>query len=315
VTGDTESFGIDLGGTKCLGVVLGAGGEVLREVRVSTPYGFEALLETMAKTAHELGVRDRLGVGAAGLVTAEGVLRAAPNLPGTFEFDIQRDLSDALGLEVIVDNDATCAALAEWRFGAGRGCDNMVIVTLGTGIGGGLVAGGALQRGAHGFTGEYGHMVVDPNGPPCVCGRSGCWERYASGAGLARLAREAVEAGRLGMVRDLVAGDLDAITGDHVRQAASDRDGDALALVDEFCRWVALGLVNLTNLLDPEVIVIGGGLSRTPELYLGPIESWFTELLYAPDHRPHPRIESAAFVDRAAAVGAAILAADPERYR
>lgn len=315
MTARTESFGIDLGGTKCLGVTLDGDGTVLHEVRRSTPFGFEALLETMAKTAHELGVRDRLGVGAAGLVTASGVLRAAPNLPGTFEFDIQRDLSEALGLEVIVDNDATCAALAEWQFGVGRGTDNMVIVTLGTGIGGGLVAGGALQRGAHGFTGEYGHMVVDPNGPPCVCGRRGCWERYASGAGLARLAREAADAGRLDAVRELVGGDLEAITGDHVREAASAGDDDALALVDEFCRWVALGLVNLTNLLDPELIVIGGGLASSPELYLGGIEAWFGELLYAPGHRPHPRIEAAAFVDRAAAVGAAVLAADPDRHR
>ena len=306
------SFGIDLGGTKCLGVVIDAEGTLVREVRLPTPSGAPSLLEVLVETAAELGVTHRLGVGAAGLVTPDGVLRAAPNLPDTFEFNIQADLAERLGIDVVVDNDATCAALAEWRLGAARGSRNMVIVTLGTGIGGGLVAGGALQRGAHGFTGEFGHMVVDPNGPPCVCGRRGCWERYASGAGLARLAREAARLGSADRVLELAGGDLEAITGDHMRQAASEGDRDALAVVDTFGRWVALGLVNLTNLLDPEVIVIGGGLAQTPDLYLGSIEGWFSELLYAPDHRPHPRLEIASFIDRAAAVGAALLAADTQ---
>ena len=173
-----------------------------------------------------------------------------------------------------VDNDATCATLAEWQAGAAQGFDDVVLVTLGTGIGGGIVAGGAIQRGAHGFAGELGHMVVDPDGPPCPCGRRGCWERYASGAGLAMLARRAAADGRLAAAV-AAAGSIEALRGEDVRAAALDGDDEASAVVDEFARWVALGLVNLTNLVDPAILVLGGGLAATPELYLPPVQRWF----------------------------------------
>ena len=133
-----------------------------------------------------------------GLITLDGVLRSSPNVPTVTELDVAGRLGERLGRRVAVSNDATCAALAEWRTGAGRGVDDMVMVTLGTGIGGGVVAAGRLVVGANGFTGEFGHMVVDPDGPPCVCGRRGCWERYASGSGLAQLARAAAVGGRCG---------------------------------------------------------------------------------------------------------------------
>ncbi len=163
-----------------------------------------------------------------------------------------------------VTNDATCAALAEWRFGAGRGVDDMVMVTLGTGIGGGVVAGGRLIVGANGFAGEFGHMVVDPDGPPCPCGRRGCWERYASGSGLAQLARAAAVGGRLRRVVEVAGGDAGMVRGEHVQAAAREGDPGAVAVVDEFARWVALGLVNLTNALDPARFVLGGGWPRAP---------------------------------------------------
>ncbi|MEZ5259191.1 MAG: ROK family protein [Ilumatobacteraceae bacterium] len=132
-----------------------------------------------------------------GLVTRSGVLRASPNLVGIREFAVGERLRSRLGQPVVIDNDATCALAAEWQFGAAKGETDVVMVTLGTGIGGALVAGDRLIRGVNGFTGEIGHMVVDPAGPPCPCGRAGCWERYASGSGLARLAREAAAGGRL----------------------------------------------------------------------------------------------------------------------
>ena len=157
----------------------------------------------------------------------------------------------------------------------------MVMVTLGTGIGGGVVAGGHLIRGANGFTGEIGHMVVDPDGPPCPCGRRGCWERYASGSGLARLAREAAIAKRLRRVVQLAGGDPFNVRGENVH-AASARGRCRGARCHRSLRvWVALGLVNLTNLLDPQMFVLGGGLAASADLYLGPIQKWFSELLYA----------------------------------
>lgn len=303
--------GIDVGGTKCLGVALGPTGAVVEEQRRPTPRGANSLaplIDTLAELAGALGADGLLGVGVPGLVTRAGVLRAAPNLDGVADFDVAGLLGERVGAAVAVSNDATCAALAEYTSGAGQGFADMVLVTLGTGIGGGLVLDGRLQRGANGFTGEYGHMVVDPDGPPCPCGRRGCWERYASGSGLARLARESAVGRRVDRVLELAGGDPEVVRGEMVQQAAREGDAGALGVIDEFGRWVALGLVNLTNALDPGAFVLGGGLAAGADLYLGPIQRWFAELLYQPHLRPTPEIRFARWGERAGAIGAALLA-------
>lgn len=299
--------GIDVGGTKCLGVVLDPSGVVIDEQRRPTPEGPDAIIDTLAELATSLGANGSLGVGVPGLVTRDGVLRAAPNLVDIRDFQVGRLLTEALGFKVRVDNDGTCAGAAEWKVGAAVGCADMVMVTLGTGIGGGVIAGNALIRGANGFTGEIGHMVVDPDGPPCPCGRRGCWERYASGSGLGRLAREAAVGKRLRRVVELAGGDAENVRGEDVQAAAREGDDEALAVVDSFGRWVALGLVNLANILDPEMFVLGGGLAASADLYLAPIQKWFTQLLYAPDLRPHPQLRFAQLREQAGAVGAALL--------
>jgi glucokinase len=304
------AVGIDVGGTKCLGVALDGDGQIVAEDRRPTPRGpgsLPKLIETLAELAEALGPYDEIGVGVPGLVTREGVLRAAPNLDGVADFDVAGLLGERVGHTVHVDNDATCAAVSEWMFGAAKGVDNMVLVTLGTGIGGGLVLSGQLQRGCNGFAGEYGHMVVDPDGPPCPCGRRGCWERYASGSGLARLAREAAIGRRVSRVLDLAGGDPEAVRGEMVQQAAREGDADSLAVIDDFGRWVAIGLVSLANALDPEMFVLGGGLAAGADLYLDPIKHWYHELIYQPELRPMPRIEFAHWNERAGAVGAALL--------
>ncbi|MGH3184578.1 MAG: ROK family protein, partial [Streptosporangiaceae bacterium] len=197
------TIGIDMGGTKVLGLAVDDEGVVVSEVRVATPgrrgglggetdgYGpvIEALASVTEQLAASLDVQvSSVGVGAPGLVDNTGVLRYAPNLPRGTGLDIAHHLSERLGgLRTVVDNDATCATVAEWAFGAAAGVTDAVMVTLGTGIGGGVIAGGHVVRGASGFAGEIGHMVVDPTGPPCPCGKRGCWERFASGSGLGRL--------------------------------------------------------------------------------------------------------------------------------
>ncbi len=326
----TSRIGIDVGGTKCLGVVLDDSGAVVRSERRPTPHDPTAILDTLVGLVHDLANdlgrdlgrdlgqgdgaaehRDTsaisLGVGVPGLVTRHGVLRAAPNLVDISEFEVGRLLSERLGMRVYVDNDATCAAAAEWRTGVAMGASDVVMVTLGTGIGGGIIAGGVLQRGTNGFAGEIGHMVVHPDGPPCPCGRRGCWERFASGSGLGRLAREAAIGKRLRRVVELAGGDTDRVRGEDVQAAAREGDREALDVIDNFGRWVALGLVNLANVLDPEMFVLGGGLASSGDLYLGPIQRWFTALLYAPDVRPHPALAFATLGDKAGAVGAALL--------
>ena len=300
--------GIDVGGTKFLGVVLDDAGTILQEVRKPTPVGPAALIEQLVEIADALGPWDSLGLGMPGLVTRSGVVRSSPHLPGVTDFEVAAELSARLGRTVSVDNDATCAAVAEWKVGAGRGASDLVMVTLGTGIGGGIVANGRLLRGHNGFAGEFGHMVVDPDGLECPCGRRGCWERYAAGTGLGQLARSAAHGGRASRILELAEGSVDAIRGEHVQQAAREGDADALAVVESFGRWVAIGLVNLANTLDPAMFVLGGGVASSPELYIGSITRWFGALLYAPGHRPHPLLTMAELGERAGAVGAALLA-------
>lgn len=301
--------GIDVGGTKFLGVVVDDAGVVIVELRRPTPQGTSAIVAGLVEMAQQLGPYDSLGVGVPGLVTRSGVLRSSPHLAGVEELDLGRRLGDAFGRRVPVDNDATCAALAEWQVGAGRGTSDLVVVTLGTGIGGGIVSDGRLRRGRNGFAGEFGHMVVVPDGLPCPCGRRGCWERYAAGSGLAQLARDALARRPRSLLLELAGGALDDVRGEHVQHAAQMGDSLALGVIDQFARWVALGLVNLANAIDPEMFVIGGGLAATPDLYIGPIRAWFHELLYAPELRPHPTIAFAELGEYAGAIGAAMLGA------
>ena len=304
-----RTVGVDLGGTKCLAVAL-EGGTVVEECRVATPVGETALLDALAEVATSVGAgRDVLGVGVGvpGLVDRGGVLRFAPNLPGVVDLDIKAELERRLGGQVRVDNDATCAAWGERQVGAARGYDDVILVTLGTGIGGGIVAGGALLRGANGFAGEIGHMVVDPDGPDCPCGQRGCWERFASGGGLGRLAQQAAAEGRATQVLALAGGDPAMVRGEHVTAAAADGDPEAHAVLAELGWWVALGLVNLANAFDCQAFVLGGGLIEAGELLLGPVRTAFGQLLTGASHRPAVAIVPATLGEHAGAIGAACL--------
>jgi glucokinase len=306
----TRRVGIDVGGTNALGVAIDENGHIVARGHRPTPRGndsLEPLLDVLFDLSESLGYEGSLGIGVPGLVTRDGVLRAAPNLDGVADFEVGRLISERLGHHVEVENDGTCAAVAEWKLGAAAGTENMILITLGTGIGGGMVANGALLRGLNGFAGEFGHMVVDPNGPQCPCGRRGCWERYASGSGLAMLARNAAVGRGLDKVVRHAGGDPHAVRGEHVQSAAREGDSEALAVVDEFCRWVALGLSNLTNAFDPEMFVLGGGLADGADLYLEPIARWYSELLYQAHLRPLPRVEFARWGPQAGAIGAALL--------
>ncbi len=302
--------GVDLGGTKCLGVAVD-GGEVVAESRVATPKGAEAVLAEIAGLVEGLAGDvsvDAVGVGAPGLVDRDGVLRVAPNLAlGGTSLHVRSRLGERLGVPVTVDNDATCAAWGERQLGAAQGLDDVVLVTLGTGIGGGIITDGSVERGANGFAGEVGHMVVDPHGPPCPCGQRGCWERFASGSGLGRLAREAAHAGRAARVSELAGGDPEAVRGEHVTRAVAEGDPEAADVLARFAWWLALGLANLTNIFDPEAFVLGGGLIRAGDALLVPTRTTLRELL--PRQRPEVSVVLATLGERAGAVGAACLAA------
>jgi len=279
-------IGIDVGGTKCLGVAVDDSGKVVRQYRLPTPHA-DALCDTLVEIVAQLGEFNLIGIGVPGLISPEGVIRASPNLVGAKELALRQMLEDRLGKKVLVENDATCAALGEWKSGAARGATDAWVITLGTGIGGGFISGSVLQRGAHGFAGEVGHMVVDPDGPLCPCGRNGCWERYASGNGLSYLAN--------------------GEKGEDVLSRAKNGAADAIGVVDTFANWVALGLVNLTNMTDPDVIVVGGGVIVSADVVMPRIAHWFEQLLYSPKHRAHPRLVAAQLGEQAGAIGAAML--------
>jgi glucokinase len=311
--------GIDVGGTKILGRVLDPEDDrrTLAELRVDTPKGSEAIVDAIVTVVEGLAAKPAVkpgdgitavGVGVPGLVDRDGVLQFAPNLPGVVEFPVQATLLERLGCHVAVDNDANCAAWCEFRLGAAQGATDAVLVTLGTGIGAGIVTAGRPHRGAHGFAGEPGHMQIDPNGPPCPCGRRGCWERFASGSGLGRLARDAAAAGRARRVVEIAGGDPEDVRGEHVTQAALEGDDPALAVMKDFAWWFAVGLANLVNILDPDVVVVGGGLTDAGELFLAPARSAFAGLVLAPEHRPMVPIVAAVFGPEAGAIGAALLA-------
>ena len=303
--------GVDVGGTKCLGVLLDAKGSKLAEHRIATPRGGDALVEVLATIVRHLGAHapiEAVGVGVPGLVDRAGTLRMAPNLPGVTELALGPRLGDEIGLPVAVDNDATAAAWGEREIGAATGSQYAVLVTLGTGIGAGIVTGGHIERGANGFAGEAGHMVVDRDGIPCPCGKRGCWERYASGSGLGRLGRDAAVAGRAPAVVELAGGDPEAVRGEHVTAAAQAGDTAAITIMDAFGWWVALGIANLANLLDPEIVVLGGGLIEAGDLLLAPVRRAYDELVMATEYRPPVDIVAARLGEHAGAVGAGLLA-------
>lgn len=315
----THTVGVDIGGTKTLGVVLDIDHPTAGPVAVArraTPRGDEAVLGVIAAVVDDaLAAAGRpaveaLGVGLPGLVDHHGVLRTGPNLPGVVDLDVIDRLGATVGLPVVVDNDGNCAAWAERRLGACRGSDHAVVITLGTGIGAGVIAGGRLVRGAHGMAAEPGHMIVDPAGPRCPCGRRGCWERFASGTGLGFLAREAAVAGRLAGVVARAGGDPGAIRGEQVTAAAREGDVGALAVMEQFGWWVALGVANLVNLLDPDHVVLGGGLVSDADLFLAPTRVAFRDLVLAGAHRPPVPIDAALTGENAGAIGAALLAAE-----
>jgi glucokinase len=306
-----HALGLDVGGTKILAVRTDEEGVVLARAEVPTPADDpEATLAAMVEAARGLlspEVR-AIGVGAAGMVEhATGILRFAPNLAWR-DLEIARRMRSALGLPCGLDNDANVAAYGELRIGAGRGCRHLLLVTVGTGIGGGIITGGRLYRGAHGFAAEVGHIIVEPGGPPCGCGNRGCFEQVASGAAIRRLGREAVAAEPDSPLGRLAGHDPEAVTGELVTRAARGGDPTALGILAEVGRRLGEGIAGLVNVLDPEVVVVGGGVARAGDLVLDPARAAFALAVEAPEHRPPVAIVPAELGAEAGAIGAALLA-------
>ena len=308
--------GVDIGGSKVLAGVVSPEGGVLARVRLETPHRSktpDVVENTIVDAVRELAALHdvrAVGVGAAGFVDPKaGTVLFSPHLSWRTE-PLKEALEQRLGVPVLVDNDANTTARAEHRFGAARGYQQVLCVTLGTGIGGALIINGEVFRGGHGMAGEFGHMQVVRGGRRCECGNRGCWEQYSSGNTLVREARELVE-GRSPAaysLRQLVAEDPDKLTGPLVTEAANAGDQAAIELFQEVGEWLGRGLASLSAAFDPEVIIVGGGVSEAGELLLGPAREALGRTLTGRGFRPEPPIVRAELGPDAGFVGAADLA-------
>ncbi|WP_445255876.1 ROK family protein [Nocardioides aurantiacus] len=303
------SIGVDIGGTKVLAAVVDEAGRVVDTETTATPgkgSGIDdataeevedALVSVIGALTREHG-RCTVGVAAAGFVDAVGErVRFAPHLPWRDEPLADR-LTARLGHRVVgevhVDNDANAALWAEVRFGAAGDAEHVVMITLGTGIGGALLLGGALHRGRNGMAGELGHMQVVPDGLPCECGGRGCWEQYCSGRALGRAAAAAGS----------------RLSGPLLTEAAQSGDPAAVAAYDEVGRWLGVGAANVAAAVDPELVVVGGGVSAAGELLLGPARRALAESLVGAGFRDLPDLVGARLGPLAGVVGVADLARD-----
>ena len=312
-------IGVDIGGTKILAAVVDDGGQVLASERVPSPRQ-----DSDAATREVIDAIERLRAGAPGEIESIGLgvaalvdfdrtkVITAPNL-GWANVSLGAVVSAATGLPTVVENDGNAAAWGEFVFGAGRHLDDVVVVTVGTGIGGGLIMRGVLRRGAHGGAAEIGHMNAVPDGLPCGCGRNGCWEQYASGNALVRQARQLAAQHRREAAVLLALGDgtPEGVQGRHITQAAQAGDVVARQAFDLVGMWLGRGLADLVAIIDPQAFIIGGGVSEAGDLLLMSARSTLAAKVIGGTERSIPPIIAATLGNDAGVVGAADLARQP----
>jgi len=278
-------LGLDIGGTKLAVVVSDKNGKIIQKVRKATEskkgpdYAIGKLIDMVneAISLADIEWTDIIGIGAScggPLDTKTGIIYSPPNLPGWDAIPFKEIFESEFKLPVIVENDANASALAEWMFGAGKGYDYVLYMTMGTGIGGGIIAEGNIYHGANDSAGEVGHQVLLPDGPLCGCGQRGCLEALCSGPAIARRAQEAVKKNPDTKILLLADGDIDKVKSELVVQAAKNNDKLALKLIDETAYYMGWGIANLVNIINPEVIVLGTIAVASGDLLLNPIRKY-----------------------------------------
>lgn len=308
------SIGIDVGGTKIAGGVVDENGEILEMLRVPTPaQDSQASIDASIQIVEDLKKRydvEAVGIGAPGFINNDrSSVIFAPNVNWVNE-PVAEKVASAVDLPVVLENDANVAAWGEYKFGAAKGCNSMVIVTVGTGIGGGIILDGHLLRGSHGFAAEIGHMSLVPDGLLCPCGEHGCWEMYSSGSALVRLAKErAIKSpATAAKLIEFANGDIDSIDGKIIDQAVAAGDSAARDCFHEISRYLGQGMANLAAALDPEMFVISGGVCNAGDFLLLPVREAFETRVTARDLRPMPQIALAQLGNLAGLIGAANIA-------
>ena len=309
-----NAIGIDIGGTKVLGGVVTGTGEILATARRDTPReGGRALTEAIANVAKELVQQypvDSIGVSAAGFISSDRqTMLATPNISNWNGVNLVAELTEILDKKIVLENDANAAAWGEFKFGAGRGRSDLMMLTLGTGVGGGLILDGSVFRGAFGIGAELGHIRLVPEGQLCGCGIRGCLEQYASGSALMRHAREAIDASPL-LARNLLDrgdGTIEGLRGSDITDAARDGDPVAIAAFNTMATYLGAGIASLCAVIDPSCVVLGGGVIDAGELFLGPTRDAALRLIPFSGKHPYPEIVAAELGNHAGLVGVADL--------
>jgi glucokinase len=307
------TIGVDIGGTKIAAGVVDEEGNILSTYKVPTPGTAEGIVDAIASAVEGARAGHAIvgvGIGAAGYVNRQrSTVYFAPNIDWRQE-PLKEKVEARVGLPVVVENDANAAAWGEYKFGAGKGHRNVICITLGTGLGGGIIIGNKLRRGHFGVAAEFGHIRMVPDGLLCGCGSQGCWEQYASGRALVRYARQRAVATpeHAAILLGLGDGTPEAIEGRHVSQAARADDPVAVDSFRELARWAGAGLADLASLFDPSAFIVGGGVSDEGDLVLDPIRKSFRRWLVGNQWRPHAQVLAARLGGEAGLVGAADLA-------
>ncbi len=307
---------VDIGGTKILTAVFASDGSMqAREVRPTLAgEGASAVIERLCRAIGDImnnnGVEPSqlAGIGiacAGGIDTGRGVVvTPSPNVPGWVNVPLAEIVKKKSGVNTLVINDASAAALGEHRFGAGRGVKNLVLFTLGTGIGGGIIVDGRVYLGASGGAGELGHMTIDAGGPECGCGNTGCLEMLASGRAIARDAVRRLKKGEKSSLLDMVNGEMEKITAEHVGKAARNGDSLAVAVLEQAAYYLGIGMVNAVNIFNPEMIVLGGGMAELGDILTEPGRRMVDERTFSINARA-VRIVTAQLGNEAGVYGAA----------
>ena len=309
------TVGIDIGGTKVLGGVVDETGALIKRARRDTPAeGGVALTQAIADVALELmkdSEIESVGVSVAAFISADRkTILATPNIKDWNGVNLDYELTSRIGLPVVIENDANSAAWGEFKFGAGRGKENILMLTVGTGIGGGIVVNSNLLRGSFGIAAEIGHLRIVPNGLLCGCGAYGCFEQYGSGTALLRHAREAIQAhpDRASNILNRGDGSIEGVKGSAITAAAGDGDELALSIFETTGDYLGAGIASLAVILDPEAVVIGGGVIDAGGILLNPIRSSVDKYMPFAGKHPHPQIIGAQLGNEAGLVGVADLA-------
>lgn len=308
------ALGIDVGGTKIAAGVVDEAGVILERTQVPTPaQDPTAIVDAIVDLARQVdGGRgiDRIGICVAGFIDrSRSKILFSPNLAWR-DVPLREQLENSLQSTCVIENDANAAAWGEFRFGAGRAAEDLLMVTVGTGVGGGIVSDGKLLRGGFGVAAEIGHVGLIPDGQQCGCGNRGCLESYGSGTALVRHTRVAAQkdpSAAAGLLR-AAGGDATAIQGPQITRAAIDGDPFAREQLSEIGAWLGMGIASIAAIIDPAVVLIGGGVSRAGDLLLGPLRGSYQNHLSAAAHRPIADIRVAELGNDAGLVGVADLA-------